>query len=33
LAGSETGAGSYIVDALPEQTAEALREAVEGASS
>ncbi len=33
LAGSETGAGAYIVDALPEQTAEALREAVEGASS
>jgi UDPglucose--hexose-1-phosphate uridylyltransferase len=33
LAGSETGAGSYIVDALPEQTAEALREAVEGACS
>ncbi len=33
LAGSETGAGAYIVDALPEQTAEALREAAEGASS
>src|SRR5918993_570826 len=33
LAGSETGAGAYIVDALPEQTAEALKEAVEGAYS
>ena len=33
LAGSETGAGAYIVDALPEETARTLREAVEGASS
>jgi UDPglucose--hexose-1-phosphate uridylyltransferase len=33
LAGSETGAGAYIVDALPEQTAEALKEAAEGAHS
>ena len=33
LAGSETGAGAYIVDALPEHTAEALKEAVEGAYS
>src|SRR3712207_2285086 len=32
LAGSETGAGAYIVDALPEETARALREAVEGAA-
>jgi UDPglucose--hexose-1-phosphate uridylyltransferase len=32
LAGSETGAGAYIVDALPEETARALREAVEGAT-
>ena len=31
LAGSETGAGAFIVDALPENTAETLREAVEGA--
>jgi UDPglucose--hexose-1-phosphate uridylyltransferase len=30
LAGSETGAGAYVVDALPEQTAARLREAVEG---
>ena len=29
LAGSETGAGAYVVDALPEETAETLREAVE----
>ena len=29
LAGSETGAGAYIVDALPEETAESLREAIE----
>jgi UDPglucose--hexose-1-phosphate uridylyltransferase len=33
LAGSETGAGAYIVDALPEKTARTLREAVEGATS
>ncbi len=33
LAGSETGAGAYIVDALPEETARTLREAVEGATS
>jgi UDPglucose--hexose-1-phosphate uridylyltransferase len=33
LAGSETGAGAYIVDALPEETAKTLRAAVEGASS
>jgi UDPglucose--hexose-1-phosphate uridylyltransferase len=32
LAGSETGAGAYIVDALPEETGRTLREAVEGAS-
>jgi UDPglucose--hexose-1-phosphate uridylyltransferase len=32
LAGSETGAGAYIVDALPEETARTLREAVEGAA-
>ncbi len=31
LAGSETGAGAFIVDALPEKTAEELREAVEWA--
>ncbi len=30
LAGSETGGGAFIVDALPEQTAETLRQAVEG---
>jgi UDPglucose--hexose-1-phosphate uridylyltransferase len=30
LAGSETGGGTFIVDALPEQTAETLRQAVEG---
>lgn len=29
LAGSETGAGAFVVDALPEETAESLREAVE----
>ncbi len=28
LAGSETGAGAYVMDALPEQTSERLREAV-----
>jgi len=33
LAGSETGAGAYIVDALPEETAMTLREAVEGAGA
>jgi UDPglucose--hexose-1-phosphate uridylyltransferase len=33
LAGSETGAGAFIVDALPEQTAETLRQAVEGVAS
>jgi UDPglucose--hexose-1-phosphate uridylyltransferase len=32
LAGSETGAGAYIVDALPEATARTLREAVESAT-
>jgi UDPglucose--hexose-1-phosphate uridylyltransferase len=32
LAGSEQGAGAFIVDALPEQTAETLRQAVEGAT-
>ena len=31
LAGSETGAGAYVVDVLPEETAKRLREAVEGA--
>lgn len=31
LAGSEQGAGAFIVDALPEDTAAELREAVEGA--
>jgi UDPglucose--hexose-1-phosphate uridylyltransferase len=30
LAGSETGAGAYVMDALPEQTAGRLREAVGG---
>ncbi len=30
LAGSETGAGAYVVDVLPEETAKKLREAVEG---
>jgi UDPglucose--hexose-1-phosphate uridylyltransferase len=30
LASSETGGGAFIVDALPEQTAETLRQAVEG---
>jgi UDPglucose--hexose-1-phosphate uridylyltransferase len=33
LAGSETGAGAYIVDALPEETARTLREAVESAAA
>jgi UDPglucose--hexose-1-phosphate uridylyltransferase len=33
LAGSEVGAGAYIVDALPEKTAARLREAVERGSS
>jgi len=33
LAGSETGAGAYVVDVLPEATARTLREAVEGADS
>lgn len=32
LAGSEVGAGAFIMDALPEQTAGKLREAVEDAS-
>jgi UDPglucose--hexose-1-phosphate uridylyltransferase len=32
LAGSEQGAGAFIVDVLPEQTAETLRQAVEGAA-
>ena len=32
LAGSETGAGAFIVDVLPEQTARTLREAIEGAA-
>ena len=32
LAGSEQGAGAFIVDALPEQTAQTLRQAVEGAT-
>ena len=32
LAGSETGAGAFIMDALPEKTAAELREAVERAS-
>jgi len=31
LAGSETGAGAYVMDVLPEATAGMLREAVEGA--
>jgi UDPglucose--hexose-1-phosphate uridylyltransferase len=31
LASSETGGGAFIVDALPEQTAQTLRQAVEGA--
>ena len=31
LAGSETGAGAFIVDALPEATAATLREAIERA--
>ncbi|MCA1848276.1 MAG: galactose-1-phosphate uridylyltransferase, partial [Actinobacteria bacterium] len=33
LAGSETGAGVYIVDALPEETARTLRGAVEGVAA
>ena len=33
LAGSETGAGAYVVDVLPEDTAGTLREAVEGAGA
>ena len=33
LAGSETGAGAFIVDVLPEQTAQTLREAIEGAAT
>ena len=33
LASSETGAGAYIVDALPEETARRLGEAVEGAAA
>jgi UDPglucose--hexose-1-phosphate uridylyltransferase len=33
LASSETGAGAYIVDALPEETALRLGEAVDGAAS
>ena len=33
LASSETGAGTYIVDALPEETARTLKEAVEGAAA
>ena len=32
LAGSEQGAGAFIMDALPEQTAETLRQAVEDAT-
>jgi UDPglucose--hexose-1-phosphate uridylyltransferase len=32
LAGSETGAGAFVMDALPESTAQTLKEAVEGAS-
>jgi UDPglucose--hexose-1-phosphate uridylyltransferase len=32
LAGSETGAGAFIVDVLPERTAQTLREAIESAS-
>jgi UDPglucose--hexose-1-phosphate uridylyltransferase len=31
LAGSETGAGAYVMDVLPEATAGTLREAIEGA--
>ena len=33
LAGSETGAGVYVMDVLPEASAEELREKVEGAGS
>ena len=32
LAGSEQGAGVFVVDAVPEQTAQTLRQAVEGAT-
>jgi UDPglucose--hexose-1-phosphate uridylyltransferase len=32
LAGSETGAGAYVMDALPESTAQTLKEAVESAT-
>jgi UDPglucose--hexose-1-phosphate uridylyltransferase len=32
LAGSETGAGAFVMDALPESTAQTLRQAVEGAT-
>jgi UDPglucose--hexose-1-phosphate uridylyltransferase len=32
LAGSETGAGAFVVDVLPEQTARTLREAIESAA-
>jgi UDPglucose--hexose-1-phosphate uridylyltransferase len=32
LAGSETGAGAYVMDALPERTAQTLKEAVESAT-
>ena len=31
LAGSETGAGAFVMDALPESTAQTLKEAVESA--
>ena len=31
LAGSEQGAGTFISDTLPEQSAQALREAIGGA--
>ena len=33
LAGSEVGAGAFIVDAMPEATAAALREAMERAAT
>ena len=33
LAGSETGAGAFVVDVVPEQTAHTLREAIESAAS
>jgi UDPglucose--hexose-1-phosphate uridylyltransferase len=32
LAGRETGAGAYVVDTLPEQTAGTLKAAVEAAA-